>query len=103
MGTHLYVCEEGGPMTLGVDGTPPKWATCPVGVQALDCARCEGAQLRGEAPSFSGGTSVAYRCASGHGRTLHLPPGTLAPESAHCPECDGMLLPVAGAGVATPA
>jgi hypothetical protein len=94
MGTHLYLCEEGGPMILGVDGTPPQWATCPVCTKALECAQCEGAKLQGEADPFTGGTTIEYRCSAGHRRTLHIPADREQPESAHCPECGGMLLPV---------
>ncbi len=95
MSTHLYVCDNGGPMTLGVDGTPPLWATCPVCVTALECTSCAGAQLQGAAAPFKVASSIAYRCASGHVRTLSLPLGALAPESAQCPDCNGMLLPEA--------
>jgi uncharacterized protein with PIN domain len=84
-------------MVLGVDGTPPQWASCPVCAKALECARCEGAQLQGEAEPFAGGTPVVYRCQAGHQRTIMLPEGKTFPESAHCPECGGMLLPAADA------
>jgi hypothetical protein len=94
MATHLYMCDEGGPMVLGVDGTPPKWATCPVCTKALECAKCEGAQLQGETEPFADGTAIEYRCAAGHVRVIHLPAGRDLPESTHCPDCDGMLLPV---------
>ncbi len=87
-------------MVLRVDGTPPQWATCPVCVKALECSRCEGAQLQGEAPAFGDGTAVLYRCQAGHERTIHLPPGAGVPESAHCPDCGGMLLPPQGGGQA---
>jgi hypothetical protein len=93
MSTHLYVCDNGGPMTLGVDGTPPAWATCPVCVTALECTSCQGAQLQGAAQPFKVASSIGYRCANGHLRTLSLPEGAQAPESAQCPDCDGMLLP----------
>lgn len=82
-------------MTLAVDGTPPQWATCPVCVQSLECERCPGAQLRGDAPPFPIGSKVLYRCSAGHERTIMLPEGVAPPESAHCPDCGGMLM-VAG-------
>jgi hypothetical protein len=99
MHTHLYVCEEGGPMVLGVAGTPPLWVTCPIGPKGLECMRCDGARLEGPAEAFSGGVAVAYACASGHQRVLQVPSGIGLPESAQCPECDGLLLPVEHARV----
>ena len=95
MGTHLYLCEGGGPMTLAVDGTPPQWATCPVCVQSLECERCPGAQVQGDAPPFAAASKVLYRCSAGHERMIMLPAGVSAPESAHCPDCGGMLMAVA--------
>jgi len=94
MGTHLYLCDSGGPMTLGIDGTPPRWATCPVCTKSLECERCPGAQLQGEAPAFTPEAQVVYRCAAGHQRVIAVPPGEGRPESTHCPDCDGMLLPI---------
>jgi hypothetical protein len=102
MGTHLYMCDEGGPMVLGVEGMPPQWITCPVCVKALECARCDGAQLQGDAPPFTEGSSVAYRCEGGHGRTIRLPSGVAPPESVHCPDCGGMLMLVTAAAVPAP-
>ena len=80
-------------MVLGVDGTPPQWATCPVCTKALECEKCEGAKLAGEGEPFTGGTTIEYRCAAGHKRTISIPKDRGVPESTHCPECDGMLLP----------
>jgi hypothetical protein len=90
MGTHLYVCGEGGQMVLGIDGTPPHWVTCPFSHEG---ARCDGAKLEGDAEPFTGGAAVEYRCAVGHARVLRMAAGRSAPESAHCPDCGGMLLP----------
>jgi hypothetical protein len=89
MGTHLYVCEKGGPMVLGIDGTPPHWATCPF---SHDGAPCDGAKLDGDAEPFTGGAAVEYRCAAGHARVIRVPAGRSSPESAHCPDCGGTLL-----------
>jgi len=97
MGSHLYVCDSGGPMTLEIDGSPPKWVTCPVCSKALECANCPGAQLQGEAPAFPVATKVFYRCPLGHQRTIALRAGDGQPESAQCPECDGMLMPTPSA------
>jgi hypothetical protein len=83
-------------MVLRVEGTPPAWATCPVCVKALECARCDGAMLQGDAEPFSGGSALVYRCPAGHQRTIHVPADGAVPESTHCPECGGMLLPVEG-------
>ena len=94
MGTHLYMCENGGPITLAVDGTTPLWVTCPTGAKALECTSCPGAQLQGEAPPFAASSRLLYRCAAGHGRRIMLPAGAAHPESAHCPDCGGMLLAV---------
>lgn len=80
-------------MTLEIDGSPPPWVTCPVCTKALECAACPGAQLQGEAPPFEVATKVLYRCAAGHQRTIMLRAGDSQPESAQCPECDGMLMP----------
>jgi hypothetical protein len=92
MGTHLYICDNGGPMTLAVDGTAPQWVTCPVGVKSLECTSCPGAQLQGEAAPFAAEATLLYRCSAGHERRLMLPAGLGQPESAHCPDCGGMLL-----------
>lgn len=94
MRTYLYTCDEGGPMVLGVDGTPPAWVTCPVGLKGLECTHCDAAKLVGPAPPFAGGVLVEYRCKSGHSRVLHLPSDTGLPETAQCRECDEMLMPV---------
>lgn len=95
MGTHLYFCEAGGDMILAVDGTPPKWATCPVCVTSLECTTCKGAELRGEAPPFPIKRKVLYRCSKGHERTIAMATTQdERPESANCPDCDEMLLPV---------
>lgn len=96
MGSHLYVCEGGGPMTLAIEGTPPKWVTCPIGAKALECASCPGAYLKGDAPPFPVAAKILYRCAAGHVRTIMLRAGDRQPESAQCPECEGMLLPACG-------
>ncbi len=101
MGTHLYMCEEGGSMVLGVSGTPPEWATCPVCAKALECAKCEGAKLQGSAEPFTGGASVEYRCVAGHSRTIQIPADRDRPESTHCPDCGGMLLPATSLGAAS--
>jgi hypothetical protein len=95
MATHLYLCDNGGPMTLAFDGTPPQWATCAVCVSSLECPNCPGAQLQGEAPAFPVASRIRYRCQNGHERTVMLAEGTPQPESTHCPDCGGMLLPVA--------
>lgn len=97
MGTHLYICENGGPFTVGIVGTPPIWVTCPVCAETVDCSSCLGAQLRGEAPDFPVVTKVLYRCAEGHERTLLFGADAAPAESAHCPDCDGMLLPAPAA------
>ena len=94
MATHLYMCESGGPMKLGVDGSPPQWATCPVCVKSLECTKCDGAQLQGTALDFVPGPTYVYRCPAGHERSITVAEGQLQPESAHCPECGGMLSPV---------
>lgn len=91
MGTHLYVCENGGPMVVATEGTPPRWVTCPID-STVECARCGGAQLQGEAQAFTGGSSALYRCKWGHGQTLRIS-GVGLPESAQCPVCDGLMLP----------
>ncbi|HVY47295.1 MAG TPA: hypothetical protein VHB21_15510 [Minicystis sp.] len=93
MGTHLYVCEGGGAITLTVDGDAPAWATCPICAAALECARCPGAQLAGDAEPFAPARRVVYRCAQGHERVVALPEGQDLPETIHCTACDGMLLP----------
>jgi hypothetical protein len=80
-------------MTVGIDGTPPGWATCPECAAALECTSCEGAKLQGAAAPFEVALTVRYRCARGHERTFTLPEGRQPPESAQCPDCDGMLLP----------
>lgn len=95
MGLHLYVCDTGGPMTLAIDGSPPRWATCPVCVKSVECERCRGAQLQGEAPHVATGPMLVYRCPAGHTRAIATPVGVDRPESAQCPECDGMLVPEA--------
>jgi hypothetical protein len=92
MGTHLYVCENGGPMIVATTGAPPRWVTCPSGT-GIECDRCDGAQLQGVAPDFGGGVPFVYRCKSGHEKTLQLPTGMRRPESAHCTDCDGLMLP----------
>ena len=92
MGVHLYVCDSGGPMALGVDGSPPQWATCPACVKSLECDRCPGAQLQGEALGFTPGAELVYRCAHGHERRITAAVGAEPPESAQCPDCDEMLL-----------
>lgn len=94
MVTHLYICEEGGTMTLGIEGSPPKWVTCPICDKALECTSCPGAQLGGLAPPLTAGVVALYRCAAGHQRRL-MYAGDAPPESAQCPDCDGMLLPAA--------
>jgi hypothetical protein len=91
MGAHLYVCESGGPMVVGMDGPPAPWVTCPV-CTASECSKCDGAQLQGDAPPFEGGTTAAYRCPAGHEKTFVIPPGRGVPESAQCTECGLMLL-----------
>jgi len=91
MGTHLYICDQGGPMTVATEEPPPRWVTCPICV-ANECRRCNGADLEGDADEFSEGTSARYRCDSKHERTLRVPAGEDLPESAECPECGGMLL-----------
>ncbi len=91
MSTHLYVCDNGGPMVIGMDGAAPPWVTCPV-CNASECTSCSGAQLRGPADPFEGGTTARFRCAAGHEKTLRIPPGRELPESAQCTECSGMLL-----------
>jgi hypothetical protein len=92
MGTHLYVCENDGPLVVATEGAPPRWVTCPTG-NGVECNRCEGAQLQGAAKDFGEGEGFVYRCKSGHARTLRLPAGVGRPESAHCPDCDGLMLP----------
>jgi len=92
MATHLYLCDLGGPMTLAIDGTAPQWVTCPVGGKSLECTSCPSAQLQGEAAPFPAGETVRYRCPAGHVRAFTLPVGVGRPESAHCPDCGGMLL-----------
>lgn len=79
-------------MALGIDGTPPPWATCPVCVKSLECERCPGAQLQGDSPPFATGARLVYRCARGHERGITPAAGAEPPESAQCPDCDGMLL-----------
>lgn len=93
MGTHLYICENGGSMVVAMDGMPAPWVTCPE-CDGIDCDRCDGAQLQGDATAFSEGARAVYRCAAGHEKTLRVPSGAGLPESAQCTECDGMLLPV---------
>jgi hypothetical protein len=94
MRTHLYVCESGGPTMLSTDGAAPQWVTCPACVKSLECTKCEGAQLAGEAPAFDVARTLRYRCSSGHERSVALPEGIGVLESMHCPECNGMSLPV---------
>ena len=94
MGTHLYLCENGGPMVVATDGTAPQWVTCPVCVKALECSDCPGAQLQGDAPAFPVASTVRYRCSAGHERLIMLPAGMQTPESTHCPDCNGMAMPV---------
>lgn len=93
MVTHLYVCENGGPLTIGIEGTPPKWVTCSTSDKAYECTGCSGALLKGSAEPFPVVQTVQYRCAAGHQRAIMLAAGAEKPESAHCPDCDGMLLP----------
>jgi hypothetical protein len=93
MGTHLYVCDEGGPLVVATPGTPPGWVTCPLG-SGYECSRCKGAALQGEAEPFCGGPASLYACAAGHRQVLQTPMGKGLPESAECPECKGTLLPV---------
>ena len=92
MGTHLYVCENGGPMVIATEGAPPRWVTCPSG-RAVDCQRCDGAELQGVGQDFGGGQRFVYRCKSGHEKGLRMPDGVGRPESAHCTDCDGLMLP----------
>ncbi len=92
MGTHLYVCDNGGPMVVATVGPPPRWITCPV-CTAVECARCDGAQLSGDAQGFAGGAYIVYRCEAGHEKPLRLPVGKDLPESVQCVECDGVMLP----------
>jgi hypothetical protein len=88
-------------MKLGIDGSPPKWATCPICVKSLECTKCEGAQLQGTATDFAPGPTVTYRCPAGHQRAITVSAGDLQPESAQCPDCDGMLMPVSPQAEAT--
>ncbi len=81
-------------MTLAIEGTPPEWVTCPVGGTSVECSSCPSALLQGEAPPFCAAQTVRYRCSAGHERSFSLPAGTGRPESAHCPDCGGMLLAV---------
>ena len=94
MGAHLYVCDSSGPMVVATDGKPPRWVTCPA-CSVVECCCCKGAKLEGDAPGFSAGSSMTYRCEAGHTARLQVPDDTDLPESASCPECDGMMLPVA--------
>ncbi len=94
MRTHLYVCESGGPTTIGTDGPAPLWVTCPACVKSLECTQCDGAQLAGDAPPFEAARSLRYRCSAGHERNVTLPAGTGVLESMHCPDCNGMALPI---------
>ena len=83
-------------MLVTTEGTPPRWVTCPA-CTIVDCERCDGAQLQGDAASFTGGASGLYRCEAGHEKVLTMPLGLGLPESAQCPECDGMMLPLPAA------
>ncbi|MFO0588218.1 MAG: hypothetical protein U0441_11790 [Polyangiaceae bacterium] len=94
MRMHLYVCETGGPTTIGTDGAAPQWITCAACVKSLECDKCDGAQLQGDAPAFEVATHLTYRCSAGHERLIALPAGAGIPESTHCPDCNGMALPV---------
>lgn len=94
MGTHLYVCENGGPLVIATEGTPPPWITCPV-CAANECGRCDGAKLQGLAEEFARGTSAVFRCSVGHEKEIRVPGGVRLPESAQCVECDAMMLPIA--------
>ncbi len=77
MGTYLYLCDEGGPLVLGVDGTPP-------GLGHVSGLR-EGARVRalrrreasGRESAVRGGTAVVHRCAAGRSA-----PSTSRPERA---------------------
>ena len=93
MGTHLYLCDKGEPMVIALEGMPPPWVTCPA-CDGIECNRCDGAELQGEAPAFSEGAQALYRCKAGHQKALRAPAGQGLPESAQCTECDGMLLAV---------
>lgn len=91
MGTHLYVCDNGGSMVVAMEGPPAPWVTCPV-CEGIECGQCDGAELQGGAQDFAEGVVARYRCAAGHEKTLRVPGGAGLPESAQCTECSGMLL-----------
>ena len=79
-------------MVVATVGAPPQWVTCPV-CTTLECLRCKGAQLLGDAQGFDGGATIVYRCEAGHEKPLRLPVGSGLPESVHCVECDALMLP----------